>query len=106
MEPEAYSDQLIEVLRQIRARAIENSTDPEFSQMLLGALAIAVRWSGNRRPAPLPPGAGLGEIAEYAARYADSLGLEVKLVEAVRAISPDFSVEAIDNAIRIAESQA
>lgn len=106
LESEAYVDQLIGVLRQIRARVIEDRADPEFSQMLLGALGIAVRWSGNRRPASLPPGAGLGEIGDYAGRYADALGLEVELVEAVRAISPDFSVEAIDNAIRVAESQA
>jgi hypothetical protein len=106
MEPEAYSDQLIGVLRQMRPRAIEDRADPELVQMLLGALAIAVKWSGNRRPASPPPGAGLREIGDYAGRYADTLTLEEELVGAVRAISPDFSVEAIDNAIRVAESQA
>jgi hypothetical protein len=106
MEPEAYSDQLIGVLRQMRTRVIEDRADPEFSQMLLAALDIAVKWSGNRRPAPLPPAADLREIGDYAGRYADALGLEVELVGAVRAINPDYSVEAIDNAIRVAESQA
>jgi hypothetical protein len=106
MEPEAYADQLIGVLRQIRARAIEDRADPELTQLLLSALAIAVRWSGTKRPPPLPLGADLKQIADYGRIYADSLGLEIELVEAVRAVSPDFAVEAIDNAIRVAESQA
>jgi hypothetical protein len=106
MEPEAYSDQLIGVLRQMRARVVEDRADPKLPQMLLGALDIAVRWSGSRRPAPLPLGAGLREIGDRAGRYADVLGLEIELVGAVRAINPDYSVEAIDNAIRVAESQA
>jgi len=106
MEPEAYSDQLIGVLRQMRVRAIADRADPELLQTLLGALDIAFRWSGSRRPEPLPPGAGLREIGDYAGRYADALGLEEELVGAVRAIHPDFSVEAIDNAIHVAESQA
>jgi hypothetical protein len=108
MELEAYSDQLIRVLRQMRAQVIADRVDPELPQVtaLLGALDIAFKWSGNRRPAPLPAGAGLREIADYAARYADALGLEEELVGAVRAINPDFSVEVIDNAIRVAESQA
>jgi len=82
MEPVAYSDQLIGVLRQMRARVIAERADPELPQMtaLLGALDIAFRWSGNRRPAPLPPGAGLREIGDYASRYAVSLGLEEELV--------------------------
>ena len=105
MESEAYCGQLIGVLRQIRERAIADRADPNLPQMLLGALDIAIRWSGTRRPAPLPSGAVLKEIGDYAARYADSLGLEVELVGAVRAISPDYSVEAIDNAIRVAKSQ-
>ena len=40
MEPEAYSDQLIGVLRQMRPRAIEDRADPELVPMLLSALAI------------------------------------------------------------------
>jgi hypothetical protein len=106
MEPGAYSDQLIEVLRQIRLRAIADREDSGLPHMLIGALDIAFKWCGSRRPEPLPPGAGLREIGDYAGRYADSLGLEEELVGAVRAIHPEYSVEAIDNAIRVAESQA
>jgi hypothetical protein len=107
MEPEAYSNQLIGVLREIRARAIEDGAgaDPGRS-LLLTALEIAFRWSDSRRPAPLPPGAGSTEIAGYADRYADALSLEMELVGAIRAIDPDYSVEAIDNAISVAERQA
>ena len=66
-------------------------------------------WRSQARVAAspsLPRGAGLREIVDYAGRYADALGLEEELTVAVGAISPDFSVEAIDNAIRVAESQA
>jgi len=106
MEPEAYSDQLIGVLRQMRALVIADRAEPEFSPMLLDALDITFMWSVNRRPPSLPRGADLREIVDYAGRYADALGLEEELTVAVGAISPDFSVEAIDNAIRVAESQA
>lgn len=110
MEDEPYSDQLIGALRQLRARVIETedveAIKLELMQMVISALGIAVRWSGNRRPQPTPPGAGIAELGGYAGRYADALGLEVELVEAVRAINPDYLVEAIDNAIRVAESQA
>ena len=82
MEPEAYSDQLIGVLRQMRALVIADRAEPEFSPMLLDALDITFMWSVNRRPPSLPRGADLREIVDYAGRYADALGLEEELTVA------------------------
>jgi hypothetical protein len=106
METEPYSDQLLEALRQLRARAIETEGAEPNSQELgnIGdTLSITLKWFATKRPPPTPPGAGLKELAEYTGKYADALKQEAELVGALQAISRDFSVEAIDNAIRIVE---
>ena len=117
MEDVPYSDQLIRALRQLRARVIEVRAgqhseqeqiriDLELFHMFAGAVNISLKWFASLRlPMPLP-GAGLAELGDYASRASDVLRLEEELAEALAAISPDFSVEAIDNAIRVAESQA
>jgi hypothetical protein len=116
VESESYSDQLIAALQQLPARVIEaragqhgeqerEAIEQEFPGQLLDALGIAYKWSGARRP-PFPAGADLAQLGQYAGEARDALGLEIDLVEAVHAISQHYAVEAIDNAIRVAESQA
>lgn len=110
MEPEPYSDQLLQVLRQLRARVIEaedvEAIKLELLNTLMSALAINTNWFATRRPPPTPPGASLGELAEYARRYGEVVRQEGEVAGALQAISPDFLVEAIDNAIRVVERLA
>jgi hypothetical protein len=102
-----YSDQLIKALQQMRAQAIGNAADPGLPGMLLDAMGIAVRWTGVSRPPPPPAGADNAQIDNYTRQYADALGLEEGLMGALHTIERSgFAVEAIDNAIRVAESRA
>jgi hypothetical protein len=105
VEPTAYSDQLIATLQQIRERATENAADPELKTMLLNALAIANQWCSARRP-QRPEEAGLEELIRYTRDLADAYGLDEELVGAVHAIDPDYTVQAIDNAIHVVTTQA
>jgi hypothetical protein len=110
MEPEPYSDQLIRVLRDLRARVIEtedvDASRLELSQTLISTQGIGVGWFAAKRPPPLPAAPGLALIADYARQYADAAGQEGELEGALQGISPDFSVAAIDNAIRVVERLA
>jgi hypothetical protein len=110
MEPEPYSDQLLRVLRELRARVIETedleAIKLELSQTLISAQGIGVGWFAGKRPPPLPAAPGLALIADYARQYGDAAGQEGELVGALQGISPDFSAEAIDNAIRVVERLA
>ena len=110
MEPEPYSDQLLKVLRQLRARVIDTedveAIKGELLNMVGDTLAMTLKWFATKRPSPTPPGAGLKELAEYTRQYAEVLGQEEEVVRALQAISPDFSVEAIDNAILVVERLA
>lgn len=112
MGDEAYLEQLIDALQQLHDRAtqvrpgqrdIDGLTDirDEFNQRLLDALAIASSLNITRM-------AATHDIPDLRTRLRQSteiLEQELALKAAVLAINPDYSVEAIDNAIRVAEGQ-
>jgi hypothetical protein len=123
MELEAYSEQLSGALQQMRARVIEVRAgqydeherlriDLELMQELIGALTIGREWERARAPVLPPPGVGLEALRGYVLRASVAAGLDEELDGALQAIYqsqaiyPDFSVEAIDNAIGVVERQA
>jgi hypothetical protein len=116
MEDEPYSDQLIRALQQLRARVIEvrsqhNEQVPvanrtELVRMHGDIRKIRQAWSNSRVPTPPPYGASIAEVTDYNRRARHVTMQDAELMGADVAIDVDFSVEAIDNAIRVAESQA
>jgi hypothetical protein len=63
-------------------------------------------WLAARVPPPPPPGASPAEQLDHSRRRMRVTAQDAELLGADVAINEDFSVEAIDNAIRVAESQA
>ena len=104
--PEPELVQLIDELGKMRAKAIE-VTDPEQREnelrpMLISALATCAKLSIARRQAD---NTGYPDVGAAAAAAAERAGRNGQLAEPVHAISQDYSVEAIDEAIRVAETQ-
>jgi hypothetical protein len=116
MEPEPYSDQLIKALRQLSTRVNEVKGQPngqippeslsELIQMRTDARKICDAWCAARRPPPLSYGASVQEAYERSRITWDLTMQDNELGVALSAIGLDFPVEAIDNAIHVAESQA
>jgi hypothetical protein len=116
MEDEPYSDQLIRALQQLRARVEEvrgqnkgevpRDSTPELMRMHGEARPIQQAWFKSRRPPPPSHGASPAELLENNRQARHVTAQEAEFLAADIAIDIDFSVEAIDNAIRVVESQA
>jgi hypothetical protein len=106
MGDEPYLEQLIDALRQLRARVIQvragqpagnerAAIDLELGAKLIEAQAISSVLMTSRLPDTLD------EVDEGTRNMEKSVALK----KALEAIRPDFSVDAIDDAISVAVSQ-
>jgi hypothetical protein len=116
MEDEPYSDQLIRALQQLRARVEEvrgqhngevpRDSTTELMRMHGEARPFREAWFKSRRLPPPSYGASPAELLENNRQAMHVTAQEAEFLAADIAIDVDFSVEAIDNAIRVVESQA
>jgi hypothetical protein len=111
MGDEPCQDQLIGDLGELRALVIQIGAgergvrdDTRLNGQYITVKTTLLRLSTSRTPSP-PSLDNVPEMKSYLAEKKRIEEQDRALGEAIEAIWPDFPAEAIDNAIRVAESQ-